>query len=222
MHAVNFDAETIKNRFEDLKKSLSDLSFTGYPLDYQRVDQKTVPVIDRLDVFQNKTVLEIGSNFGMYSLLMSSIAKEVHAVEIDKHLYSVSLRWRDFFADADNSFSNVHFHNEGAMATGKYDYNALLLTLVLYHLNNDEIDYLIEQARAKCDTVLIQCRPARILAKEKGAFRGHVSKNTRFDGLCDIAANVRFLREIGMKDISIYVSENLLGEEAFPVLIGKK
>jgi len=219
---VNFNSDTIKERFGDLKKSLSDLSFSGYPMDYQRVDQKTIPVIERLNVFQGKTVLEMGSNFGMYSLLMSSIANKVHAVEIDQHLHGVSLRWKDFFSDGDNSFSNVHFYNEGAMQIGKYDFDALLLTLVLYHLNNEEIDFLIDEARSKCDTILIQCRPARILAKEKGAFRGHVSKNTRFDGLCDIAANVRFLREVGMKDISIYVSENLLGEEAFPVLIGKK
>ncbi len=219
---MKFNADTIKERFDDLKSNLSDLSFSGYPMDYQRVDQKTIPVIERLNVFEGKTVLEMGSNFGMYSLLLSSIAKDVHAVEIDEHLHGVSLRWKEFFADAQNTFSNVHFSNEGALEIGKYNYNALLLTLVLYHLNNEEIDFLLEEARNKCDTILIQCRPARILAKEKGAFRGHVSKNTRFDGLCDIAANVRFLREVGMKEISIYVSEDLLGEEAFPVLIGKR
>lgn len=219
---MKFTAQVLSDHFDELQRYISKLQFTGYPADYQRIDQKTEPVISQLDLFANHKVLDIGSNFGMYPLLTSQIARSVTGLEIDKHLHSVSLLWKQFFEEKGYDFSNLTLLNKGSNELVHIDYDALLLTLVLYHLNDDEVDLLIQDAKQKCQKIIIQCRPARILARQKGAFTGHVSKTSRYDGLFDIAANVRFLEEVGMKNIKIHVSEKLLGEEAFPVLVGTK
>jgi hypothetical protein len=206
--------------FEDLKHSLSDKDFSGYPKDYQRIDQKTEPVIDQLALFRGSHVLEIGSNFGLYSLLMSDIADTIYALEVDKTIFSVGLRWRQFFVARGAILHNLKQIRGAASEAVDISYNALLLTLVLYHLNNDEIDLLLEDGKKKCERVIIQCRPGRRLKKEQGKLSGHVTNTERFDGLYDIAGNIRFLEAMGMRRISVTVSEKLLGGEVFPVITG--
>jgi len=215
-----FNSAVLQDHYEALKASLDADKFSGYPKDYQRVDQKTLPVIENLHVFAGSHVLEIGSNFGMYSLLMSPIARQVTAVELDPTIYKASLKWRQFFERLGYSFDNVRTINGNVASSLSIEYDALLLTLVLYHLTNDEIDLLIEDARKKCERMVIQCRPGRMLAKERGSFVGYVSKTDRFDGLFDIASNIRFMRTVGMKKINVHVNPELLGDEAFPVLVG--
>ena len=208
--------------FKDLQDDLGDEGFGGYPKDYQRVDQKTLPVIDALETFSGKHVLELGSNFGMYSLLMTEYARKVVALEIDKSIFNVSLKWRKYFETRGMPFDNLEQINGAASEMVKIDYDALLLTLVLYHLNDDEIDVLVEDARKKCEKIIVQCRPGRAIASQRGSFTGHVSKTSRFDGLYEIAGNIRLLEAIGMKNISVTVSEKMLGSEVFPVIIGSK
>ena len=208
--------------FDSLKASLSEDDFGGYPKDYQRIDQKTLPVIDALEIFRDSRVLEIGSNFGMYSLLMSEYAEKVFALEIDDNIFEVGLKWRKFFEERGLSFDNLEQIRGAAREAVRIDYNALLLTLVLYHLKDDEIDLLVKDAKQKCEKIIVQCRPGRAAALQRGSFKGHVSKNQRFDGLYDIAGNIKFLEAIGMKTISITVSEKMLGSEVFPVLVGSR
>lgn len=219
---MSFSSADFTGHFEELMNSISQSDAGGYPLSYQRVDQKTAPVISKLDLFSGCKVLEIGSNFGMYTMLMSRFAKTVTGLEIDRSIFDISGRWLKFFGSKGYRFDNVTLLNESAAACTRIDYDALLLTLVLYHLSDDEIDLIIEDAKRKCDRVVIQCRPGRILAAERGSFSGHISKNTRFDGVFDIAGNIRFLEALGMKKISVTVSEKMLGSEVFPVLTGER
>lgn len=221
-HVGMFDETVLSGHFDALKDSLAGGAFSGYPKDYQRVDQKTRPVIGKLDLFAGRRVLEIGSNFGMYSLLMSGIADRVTALEPNAPIHRTSLQWKSFFESRGFDFPNVRFVNEGVVHAAGVDYDALLMTLVLYHLTNDEIDLLIEDARAKCEVAIVQCRPGRAAARDRGSFGGYLSRTDRFDGLFDIASNVRFLRALGMKEISITVSPDLLGDEVFPVLVGRR
>ena len=194
--------------------------FYGYPPDYQRIDQKSLPVISRLGLLNGACVLEVGSNFGMYSLLMSGFTKYVYALEIDKCVFEVGLAWRKFFEARGFKFPNLEQINCPSKKASDLEYDALLLCLVLYHLDNDEIECLLEDAKSKCEKVVVQCRPSRVIKSQKGALPGHVSKTTLFDGLCDIAGNIRFLQAMGMKNIAVHVSEKLLGEEVFPVICG--
>jgi len=217
-----FSSAMLQANFDQLKQSLNEEIFSGHPKDYQRIDQKTIPVIEKLNIFSGMHVLEVGSNFGMYSLLMAPFARKVTALELDVRIHEVSLHWKKFFEAKGCYFGNVDFLNQGVSYLTSVDYDALLLTLVLYHLTDDEIDRLIEDSRKKCVKAVIQCRPARNLAREKGAFTGHVSKNDRFDGLFDIAGNIRFLKEIGMNNISVTCSSELLGNEVFPVIVGSR
>ncbi|MDO9639976.1 MAG: hypothetical protein Q7J44_15675 [Pseudotabrizicola sp.] len=219
---MSFSSADFTGHFDELMKSISESKVGGYPLSYQRVDQKTEPVIRKLELFRNRNVLEIGSNFGMYTMLTSQFAKTVTGLEIDRSIFDISGRWLQFFKDKGYSFDNITLLNESAATCTRIDYDALLLTLVLYHLSDDEIDLIIEDAKKKCDCVVIQCRPGRILAAERGSFSGHISKNTRFDGVFDIAGNIRFLEALGMKKISVAVSEKMLGSEVFPVLTGER
>jgi hypothetical protein len=216
-----FDEAALTQHFAALTASLSG-SFAGYPKDYQRVDQKTRPVIEQLGAFSGRHVVEIGSNFGMYSLLMSGIARHVTALEPNGSIHRTSLHWKAFFEDRGFAFPNVDFVNEGAMHATGVDYDALLMTLVLYHLNNDEIDRLIEDARGKCEVAIVQCRPGRGLARDRGSFGGYLSQTDRFDGLYDIAGNIRFLHALGLKNVSVSVSSELHWNEVFPVLVGRR
>lgn len=216
-----FDEAALTDHFATLTASLSG-AFAGYPKDYQRVDQKTRPVIDQLGAFSGRHVVEIGSNFGMYSLLMSGIAKSVTALEPNEPIHRTSLHWKAFFEDKGFDFSNVDFVNQGVAHAVEVDYDALLMTLVLYHLTNEEIDRLIEDAKTKCEVAIVQCRPGRGLARDRGSFGGYLSQTDRFDGLYDIAGNIRFLRALGMKDISVSVSSELHWNEVFPVLVGRR
>ena len=111
----------------------------------------------------------------MYSLLMSSIAQSVVALEVDSAIYANSLYWKNFFESKGYAFSNVEIINKDVSHCVSVNYDALLLTLVLYHLTDEEIDLLMDDAKHQCDRIIIQCRPTRILAKEKGSLVGHVS-----------------------------------------------
>lgn len=219
---MQLTADLFKENFGDLMISLEDLGGQGYPLDYQRIDQKTEPVIEKLSHLAGCKVLEIGSNFGMYSLLMSSIAAEVIGLEIDRRNLTVSQRIRLFFETKGYQFDNVDIREASAIAAQSIDYNGVLLTLVLYHLDDQEIDALIEDFKIKCNKMVIQCRPGRFFASKRGSFTGHVSRTTRFDGLYDIAGNIQFMETIGLKNIRVTVNAHMLGQEVFPVIIGER
>ncbi len=217
---MTYSANVFKSNFKELQEHIASMS-SGYPLNYQRVDQKTEPVIDALSHFSGSKVLEIGSNFGMYSLMLSPVAKKIMAMELDPENIAISEKVRAFFETKGFRFDNVSFHNQSAASLVKHDYDALLLTLVLYHLNDKEIEVLLEDAKKKAKKIIIQCRPARIIKVKDGSLKSHVSKTRRYNGLCDIASNIRFLEEIGMKKIRVVVNEKLLGNEVFPVLIAE-
>lgn len=218
---MNYNVDVFKSSYPELQRHIASMN-SSYPLDYQRIDQKTEPVIDVLSHFAGSRVLELGSNFGMYSLLMSPLAEKVTALEIDPENVSISNTVRVFFESMGYKFENLMFHLQSAGRIVDHDYDALLLTLVLYHLNDNEIDILIEDAKKKAEKIIIQCRPARIIKVSQGTLKSHVSKTSRFNGLCDIASNIKFLQEVGMKKISVVVSEKMLGNEVFPVLIAER
>ncbi|MEM1051359.1 MAG: hypothetical protein AAGI28_04615 [Pseudomonadota bacterium] len=218
---MDFSADFFARNFHELQEHIASMS-SGYPLNYQRIDQKTEPVVDALPHFNGSKVLEIGSNFGMYSLLMSPIARQVTALELDRENIEISLKFRRFFENKGCQFGNVDFHQETAKSVVDYDYDALLLTLVLYHLDDDEISILLNDAKQKASKIIIQCRPARIIKVKDGSLKSHISKTSRYNGLCDIASNIRFLQDIGMTKIKVVVSEKMLGNEVFPVLIAER
>ncbi|WP_298334890.1 hypothetical protein [uncultured Erythrobacter sp.] len=218
---MNFNADFFTKNFNELQSHISSMS-SGYPLNYQRVDQKTEPVIDALPHFRGSKVLEVGSNFGMYSLLMSPIAKRVTALELDQDNIEISHKFRRFFEGKGCKFENLQFYQQTARSVVDHDYDALLLTLVLYHLNNDEISILLKDAKEKASKIIIQCRPARMIKVNDGSLKSHVSKTNLYNGLCDIASNIQFLENIGMTRIKIVVNENMLGNEVFPVLISER
>jgi hypothetical protein len=216
-----FNEKVFHSYFQDVQKLLSD-SKSSYPSNYQRVDEKTFPVIRELSGFQGMNVVDVGSNFGMFTLLLSGFAERVKGLERSEALYSDSLKVQDFFGSKGFDFPNVSFVNKTASWIPHLEYDALLLTLVLYHLNNDEVDQLVEDARHKAERVVIQCRPGRQIRFERGALPDYVSRTDRFDGLYDLAGNIRFLKEIGLTKIRVEVSPVLFGGEVFPVIVGSR
>jgi SAM-dependent methyltransferase len=215
------DKDAFSFYYSELQEHIKGLK-SSYPSDYQRVDIKTLPVISCLSYLANSKVIDIGSNFGMFSLLMSSIASEVLGLERSSDIYAISNEVKAFFSTKGFALDNVRFINKSLKEIQNHTYDSLLMTLVLYHLDNDEIDLLVEDAKRKCDRAIIQCRPGRGVEYHKGKLTDHVSRNDRFDGLYDIAGNIRFLKAIGMKRIKVTVSEELFGTEVFPVLIAER
>lgn len=193
---------------------------THYPLDYQRIDEKTIPVVQNLKHLIDCNVVDLGSNFGMYSLLLGSIAKSVTGIEIDLNHHKVSIEAKSYFESNGYDLNNVNFINNSAKVLPSLAYNGLLLTLVAYHLNNEEVELLISDAKKKCEKVLIQCRPGRSSLYQGNLLRKKVSSNNMFGGLVDIAGNVQLLEAMGMKKIQVHVSPKLYNSEVFPILIG--
>lgn len=216
-----FDATVFAENFSELQAHVSHME-SSYPLDYQRVDNKTEPVIKVMDHLAGGNVVDIGSNFGMFSLLLGPITTSVIGLERSPEIHNISNSIKEFFTVGGYDLENVSFLNKSLKGICELDYDSLLMTLVLYHLSNDEVDLLVEDAAKKCDRVLIQCRPGRGTQFHSGKLTDHVSRNDRFNGLYDIAGNIMFLKEIGMKKIEVTVSTDLFGTEVFPVIAGKK
>lgn len=215
------DGDAFSALYPEWKSHIQGME-SSYPLDYQRVDVKTQPVIAELAHFSGAKVADIGSNFGMFSLLASPFARDVTGLERSSPIHAVSEASKAFFETKGYDLSNVSFVNKAVKAIVDIDYDALLMTLVLYHLNDQEVDILMEDARKKCERAIIQCRPGRGVEFHRGALTDHISRNDRYDGLYDIAGNIRFLNEIGLKNIRVSVSPELFGREVFPVLIAER
>lgn len=210
-----------ENLYAALQESIDGLK-SSYPLDYQKIDIKSSLLVDQLPYFTGSKLADVGSNFGMYSILSSRFALQVFAIERSRQSHEVARAAVAFFKENHYSLTNLSLKNLAVSALDAVDYDALLLSLVLYHLSNDEVDGLVEDARKKCERMIIQCRPGRAIKYETGALTDHVSRNTRFDGCYDIAGCVKFMREVGMSEIEIKVDSRLYGGEVFPVLLGKR
>lgn len=207
--------------YKDLQLNLLGME-SSYPLDYQRIDDKTRPVIEELNHLNDSKLVDIGSNFGMFSILASAFAKNVVGLERSTQIHAVSEASKKFFETKGFDLTNINFINKAVSAIVETEYNALLMTLVLYHLDDKEVDLLIQDAQKKCERAIIQCRPGRGVKFHSGKLTDHISRNNRFDGLYDIAGNIKFLESIGLKKIRVSVSSKLFDNEVFPVLIAER
>lgn len=195
---------------------------SSYPKDYQRIDQKTEFVVRNLSLFDGCRVVDLGSNFGMFSLLLASHAECVWGIERSKEFVDISSAVQNYFTGEGFSLANVSFLNASSPEIAKVNYNAILATLVLYHLSDEEVDCLIEDAKSKCERIMLQARPGRAIMWNSGRLPDYTSRNTRFNGLYDVADNIRFLHALGFQKITVETNPVLLGEEVFPVIFAVK
>lgn len=221
LNAKILDCASYINSYEGWQAFISKMK-SSYPLDYQRVDNKTLPVINELLHFSGCKVLDLGCNFGMYSLLASQFSEEVIGLERSGDIFAIANESKKYFEQNGFDISNVRFVHGDVRCIKEIKYNALMMTLVLYHLDNHEVDLLVEDAKSKCDKAIIQCRPGRGVEFHRGALTDHISRNDRFDGLYDIAGCIRLLKEIGLTNIKITVSPELFGREVFPVITAER
>ena len=106
----DFNRYVFNVHYSDLQSHIGKME-TPYPIDYQRIDQKTEPVIERLSHFTNAKVVDVGSNFGMYSLLLAPLAKSVVGVELDSQNFKIANAVKDYFVSKGCEFSNLEFVN---------------------------------------------------------------------------------------------------------------
>ena len=126
-----------------------------------------------LEYLKGKAVLEIGANAGVYSYCMTKVADAVIAVEpgnkIAKKPYKTSyydqLRMTGLYVDKEEKYDDFFPVNETVEKYCQYPrecvytcFNALVMSYVLYHLSNKEIDLLTEHILPKCGVVIIQTR----------------------------------------------------------------
>lgn len=214
-----FDSESFVKGYEGFIRNNSKFG-AHYPVDYQNINVKTNLVIEYLPLLSGSRLVDLGSNFGMFSLLSAQFCKSVVGVERDSDIYLAANDNLQTLRIEGYELENVSFLNAESSVVEKLEFDAVLLTLVLYHLNDDEISILQNNIAKKCSFALVQTRPGRASQYVDGKLPDYVSNNKKYNGLINVEDNINFLKDCGFKTFKIsYLKELFFGED-FPVILG--
>jgi hypothetical protein len=196
---------------------------SSYPANYQDVSGKTEILVSALNIFADSKLLDVGSNFGLFSLLSAKYCRTVTGLEREEKIFEASGAVKEFLAKVGYRVGNVEFY-KGTVSQGlsAYDFDSMLLSLVLYHMNDSEIGIIGDALRNRCERVVIQARPGRKQKFQSGSLTDFVSNTTLYNGLISASDNVNFLRDCGFSDIKIINLPHLYDGEDFPLIVGAK
>jgi 2-polyprenyl-3-methyl-5-hydroxy-6-metoxy-1,4-benzoquinol methylase len=191
---------------------------------YQGDNVRARNVIDHLQFLEGCRVLDIGCNFGLYSLLLAPLAASVHGIDISTKCISKADAAKQHFRTHVYDTSNVTFEKAGMYnidhATAEYD--AVLACNVLYHLSDSEIGTL-KTILESCRKVFFQMRPRRKMAFEKNKETFHyISRNSVCGGMYTVGHAIDFLQPLGFRDFTICGEENYWCDEPFPVILAER
>lgn len=217
----NFGVSDVLELAPDLTRLIASAG-SEYPPDYQQISPKSTFVLNNLPVFEGKRVVDIGSNFGIYTMLISRYAHSVVGMERSPKIFDAANLVLNYLKGRGFSLENVTFRNQSAEYIKELDVNAALISLVLYHLQDSIIDEIFNFLTHRCETVVLQARPARYKAFQKGLLTDHVSVNTKYNGLFDLDDNLQLVHDCGFKKIRIDVNPELYYGEVFPVIVASK
>ena len=194
----------------------------AYPNDYQQITPKSAALIAALPLLADSHVMDIGSNAGLYSLLAARHAASVIGVDPSEPLVRRAEAARNYFEDNAYSVHNARFQCANfadVILDAKVD--AVIASLVLYHLGDENISVLKDYLATQCSKVLIQCRPERMEAFKRHPEWGKVSTTTVYNGLYKIEDCLELLRDCGFSS-ALVMQMDAYYYEHFPVLYAEK
>ena len=193
----------------------------GYPVDYQGITAKSKSLIEQLDCFRGKSVLDIGCNSGFYSYITGMYAKSVIGCDVEPVLIQRCEQARPVFNKIyDTSRVKFIYGNFASQLSGAID--GVMASLVLYHVGNDNLIALRDFLRKNKPVILLQARPMRAEAFRKNPSWGIVAATTLYNGMFLVEDNLDFLRDCGYDSAEVYGlnSTEFYGEN-FPVILAK-
>lgn len=195
---------------------------TGYPGDYQDLTEKSEPLIKCLPLLSESRVLDIGCNAGMYSLLVARYAHSVVGIDTSSQLISRANMTKEYFEENVYSAHNVNFLTGNfADIINEIEVDAVLASLVLYHVGDANIEILRDFLREKSKKILIQARPQRLEAYKDHPEWGTVSNTKLYNGLYTVEDCLNFLRDCGFDDAKV-LHMNAYYYEYFPIIFSEK
>jgi SAM-dependent methyltransferase len=214
-------AADFKNAYQDVQDHIKDIP-ASYPRDYQRVDEKSAHVIGSLEFFAGMTVLDLGSNTGMYSLLAARHCRKVIGLEKSDLSVNISRQIHELFTKMNYFVSNVSFVCGTVKDLPTLEFDAVLACLVLYHLKDEEIDQLQNILRAKVRRMIVQTRPGRGELAYSGTLPDIATYNNRYHGMYSTAQVMSFLYDSGFTRLEVKTPARLYDGEIFPVITAEK
>jgi 2-polyprenyl-3-methyl-5-hydroxy-6-metoxy-1,4-benzoquinol methylase len=178
-------------------------------------------VIRVLPELRNTKMIDLGCNFGLYSLLAARFAAQVVGIDINQEFIDIANRSKELLIGVGFAFDNVVFSRRFVSSLRRGEFNSMLLACVLYHLSDKEVAYLQSYISENCTRVVVQCRPDRDKHFSSGKIVEYASANNQYGALYRPEDASEFLRKAGMS-VDIYSSGELFYGETFPVVIGKK
>ena len=193
----------------------------GYPVDYQGITSKAAPLLAKLECLYGRRVLDIGCNSGLYSYVAGMYAESVTGCDVEQVLIKRAEEAREFYERYYDT-RHVGFYHGNFVAQLHNDIDAVVASLVLYHVGDENLLKLQEFLIRRKPIVLLQARPGRAEAFKRNPSWGILAATTIYNGMYRVEDNLEFLRDCGydcaevcgLKDSEYY-------GELFPVIVAK-
>ena len=191
---------------------------------YQFDNPRFRNVYSQLAYLEGASVLDIGCNSGLYSLLAGAVANRV--VGIDGHAEFIELadRARVFFQENMYDVAHVTFHQVTFERLNLVDLkiDCVLACNVLYHLTDYEIERLASLLES-CQKAFFQMRPRRRLAYERHPDTFYyVSRTTKYGGLYTVGHALEMLQDTGFRRLRVECEESYWDDESFPLVLAER
>jgi len=191
----------------------------NYPPDYQHLTEKSTALIECLPLLAGCRVLDIGCNSGFYTTLLGRVAHSVTGVDPSEALIHRARLAHRHFENKGYSLHHVNFvKGNFADILPLHTFDAVLASLVLYHVGDENIRVLKQALKTNISKVLIQCRPARDVIFTQKPECGPVATTTLYNGLYKIEDCLALLRDCDYKQASVLQMNIQFYGEYFPIV----
>jgi len=190
----------------------------GYYPTYQDVNEKSVALIEQLPRFRGRHLLDIGCNSGLYSCLAARSAASVLGCDVEPVLIararSAAAHLAPHLPAGSIDFRLGSFTDA---LDGRFD--AVLASLVLYHVGDEALARLAQFLKAHKPLVILQVRPARAEAFAAKPEWKTVSTTQKYGGMYTVEGNLEFLRDCGYENATVHgMCSTLFYGEYFPIV----
>ena len=201
--------DTIKKFYPLLSKEWQKIDKMS---NYQKVNKRlknAVKILNGLNDVSDLNLLDIGCNSGLLSVVSSQRFNRIIGTDFNKVFFKRAKRTKDIFKDLGFQLDNVKFNNmyfSDYIASGRASFdniNAVLACQVLYHMDNKDIELLIDLFKS-CYLVVIETNLKRPRTNNKYA-------------LITVEKIKDFLIDVGFNNIDV-----IFEDCRWPVLIAKR
>jgi len=188
--------------------------------DYQKFDGITNLVTVALHLLRDSSVIDIGCNSGIHSIVSSLVAKNVTGYDVEELFINRARSAAVALKNAYNSQGELNFElDDFTRGLKGKQFNAVIAARILYHVGDEKIEILKSYCTENVEKIIIQCRPCR----DKIYSSGQVARTTLYGGLYKVRDCIQFIEDCGFTEYSVWGLEELWKDgENFPVIYASK